>query len=190
MVSVPPTDRAISVHQARDWSKTTSTSDDTNIDLLIESAVGELESYTSRKLMSQTVKWIFDGYPDGHYIELPIGDGVTSVTSVKYYTTADSLETFFDEISSDSLEQDFETVPNRLILKQNKSWPTDIRPAHSWEITFVAGASAASSVDPRLRSALLKMVASQVDSGRTNDRIDPALHQSALLEISDLKTHW
>ena len=186
-VKTAPTLRPIQTSDVRQWAKIPSSNDDTAVDLLIDVCVGRLEAYLDRKFISQTVEWFFDGHPHGHFLDLPIGDDVTSITTIKYYTTADVLTTF----DGADYSLDNESIPNRALLLDTKSWPTDVRSFKSYVIEFVVGKTTAELVDNRIKAALMKMCASQVDEGRISSLImDNSLLETAMAEVADLKTNW
>lgn len=186
-VKTAPTLRPVLTSEARSWSKVPTSNDDTSIDLLIDNCVGRLEAYLDRKIMSQTLEWFFDGDPYGGSIDLPVGADVASITSVKYWDTADAQQTY--DASNYTLDSD--SLPNRILLNDTKAWPTQVRFKKSYVIEFVAGSATVADVDNRIRVAILKMVASQVDEGRISTVLkDNNLFETAMAEVFDLKSHW
>ena len=76
-------------------------------------------------------------------------------------------------------------------MNDTKAWPTQVRFKKSYVIEFVAGSATVADVDNRIRVAILKMVASQVDEGRISTVLkDNNLFETAMAEVFDLKSHW
>ena len=186
-VKTEPSSRIVTVREARNWAKIPSQDDDSAIDSIIDLCQKNLEDYLDRRFISQTVEWFFDGCPYGATLTLPIGADVTAINSISYYTSSDELKTF----SASNYTLDSDSIPNRILLSTGNFWPTELRGHKSFVIDFTVGKSDASTVNPRLRTAVLKMVASQMDNGRINDYLEAnSWIQTALIEVFDLKTHF
>jgi uncharacterized phiE125 gp8 family phage protein len=128
---------------------------------LITAARDRFEGATRRAGITQTWDWILDAFPCGDYLELP-KPPLQSVTSVKYYDTGGTLQTW----STDNYVVEAPAGPRasrgRISLKQSCVWPVAIAQRGAVQIRFVCGyGAAASAVPARLRSAMLLDVATQ-----------------------------
>jgi uncharacterized phiE125 gp8 family phage protein len=173
------------------------TVDDTEIQAMITAARTYIESVCWRALMTQTWEIVLDNfpcswpsplpgcgsdhawlcssaqsaYPKKSEIPLPLGT-IQSITSVKYDDANGTEQTF----ASSNYVFD-ETVPPRLVLKTNSSWPTTSGEANCIRIRFVAGyaGSGASIIPQPLKSAILLLV-SQLYEHRTPEVVGAAVH--------------
>ena len=101
----------------------------------LASARAFAETFTNRKLLTQTVTRYFDGWPSGEALVLPYGN-LQSVTSVKYTDTVASQSTF----SSADYHVETQDEPGRIVLKDGKSWPTDtLKTSKPIEVIYVCG---------------------------------------------------
>ena len=101
----------------------------------LASARSFAETFTNRKLLTQTVTRYFDNWPSGDAFVLPYGN-LQSVTSVKYTDTAANQSTF----SSDDYWVETDDEPGRIVLKDGKSWPTTtLKTSKPIEVIYVCG---------------------------------------------------
>ena len=140
--------------------------DDTEIAEAIVSSRLAVEHYLGRSLINTTWnlwldEWPMDkrgGAPPEGVYNLPIDafdnkldhiviprPPLVSVTSVKYYDTADSVTTF----ASSKYLVDTKSTPGRVVLNHGESWPTTLlRPANGIDVEFVAGYGTATTDVP------------------------------------------
>jgi uncharacterized phiE125 gp8 family phage protein len=133
------------------------TADDTLIEAYIDIASDYVENYMVRKLINQTWLLFLEQWPSGDYIELSFGTS-TSVTSVKYTDSDGDQSTF----STDNYTVDTDSVPARIVLNNDASWPTaSLSNSNPIEIEYVTGYGAASTdiTDVMITHALKMMVA-------------------------------
>ena len=114
----------------------------------------QVEYETYRKFITQTIK-ITQEYLRGNEIAIRLAP-IQSVTSVKYYDEAGTLQT----ISADSYWVDSTTTPPRIVLNEDYDWPSDVdedRP-NAVEITVVCGyGSTAATVPPEVKLAIKEL---------------------------------
>lgn len=138
----------------REWLRESSTQD-AYIEPLLRAAQSHVERLTSTYLTPVTVDLRADGFPIGRYFELPRGP-VTSVTSIKYRDSADTLVTW------DSAN--YRVVPNGLgsvvELKDTASWPDAIYAIGAVEVRAVVGYADWNAVPRDVQTALMMLVAS------------------------------
>lgn len=115
--------------------------DDAVIDRIVKSARQKVEADTGRALITQSWTMTLDAPPAGRNpILLPIAP-VASITSIKSYATDDTEST----VSSSVYRLDSDSVPARIVLKDNQTWPSSVRPENALQVIFAAGYGAAGS---------------------------------------------
>jgi uncharacterized phiE125 gp8 family phage protein len=113
------------------------TDKDDLIDLYIAAETSWAEDFTGRAFVVQTWDYFQDAFPgecDPQVIELPLG-AVTSVTDV-FYLDADGAEQTLDVGLYDV---DLASVPARIHLAANASWPTIYDGMNGVRVRFTAG---------------------------------------------------
>jgi uncharacterized phiE125 gp8 family phage protein len=112
------------------------------------------EEFQNRAYLTQTWELWLDSFPGRDYIELP-RPPLASITSVKYYNTANTEAT----MTASDYFVDTKSEPGRVVLTYGKSWPsTTLRPANGVCVTFVAGETAAASVKKKWKQAMLLII--------------------------------
>jgi uncharacterized phiE125 gp8 family phage protein len=125
------------------------TQDDAEITQKINAATLWAEQYLQRKLITQTWKMFLDAWPAE--IKLLFGD-LQSVTHVKYTDDEESQST----VDSSTYLVDTDSVPGRIVLKSEETWPTDtLSPKNPIEIQFITGYGAAADVPQDIKDAIL-----------------------------------
>lgn len=129
----PPVTRAmVKAHLKVDY-----TDADDLLDLYIAAETAFAEDFTGRALMSQTWDYYQDAFPaedEPQFIRLPLGK-VTAVSAV-YYLDADGAEQTLDTADYDV---DLASVPARIHLSANGSWPTTYDGVNGVRVRFTAG---------------------------------------------------
>jgi uncharacterized phiE125 gp8 family phage protein len=144
-----PAETPISLAEAKKQLRVDWPDDDTEITSKISGAVLMAEQYLQRKLVTQTWKMFLDSWPAS--IKVLFGD-LQSVTHVKY-TDSEEVQYTFD---SSKYLVDTDSVPGRIILKTNETWPTDtLSPKNPIEVQFVTGYGAAADVPQDIKDAIL-----------------------------------
>lgn len=143
----------LDVGQAHEWLRDVSESEAATVAALIKSARMKVEDDTGLALYTQTWTYALDRIPATRQIVLPVWP-VQSVTSVKYYSTADVESTAATSV----YRVDTSSLPARIVLKENQSWPTDVRPQDAFSIVFVAGWATVAAIPEPLRLAMRLLV--------------------------------
>ena len=160
-------------------SATAYNQEDDLLNALIKTAREKVEQYTGRALLTQTKKMYLDRWPDGNSKAIPYPP-LQTVTSVKYRPVDSEAYTTFTDY-----EADIVSVPGRIVLKPNASWPSDVlHPLNPIEITFTCGYGATSaSVPAAIRSAMLLIVADLYENrnGMNNQMVNYTWVISTLL---------
>lgn len=132
------------------------TDHDDYINGLITMAREWVESYTWRKLITQTWYAYLDDWPSKDWIELPFGE-LQSVTSVKYYDTDNTEYTW----STTEYIVGTEYQHGRITLADGYTWPNEnLYPSAPIVVEFVCGyGDTAASVPASIKHALKMMIA-------------------------------
>ena len=93
-IVTPPTDYAVSLQEAKDQLRVTHSDEDDKINMFIAAACDYTEQYLSRTLIEQTWDLYYDCFPCGDDAIVIDGPPLISVTSIKYYDTADVEQTW------------------------------------------------------------------------------------------------
>ena len=151
---------------------------DARIVQLIAAARRRFESYTNRRLITQTLAIYLDNWPRGKTIEFPVAP-ISAVATVKYYDADDVQQT----LSSANYVTDFISEPGRLVLIDGETWP-DLKTGrpNRIEITVTAGYGAASDVPEGILTAMLMMIEKGFD--RPDDKYMNAIDRVLTNEMS------
>lgn len=169
-VTTPPTSEPITLAEAQAQCRVEDGVDDTKLNALIVAAREQAESYTQRRLMTQTVTARYAAWPtNGMGIWLP-GPPLQSVESIKYYD-ADGVEQTMDE--SDYRVDTF-SEPGRVQIAPTASWPR-LESGNQLPISveYIAGYESASDVPQSIKLGMLMCIALwyRFSEGATEARI-------------------
>lgn len=134
--------------------------DDAYVTTLISAARQHVEDLCWRGLVTQTWELVLDSFPEGGEVELPRGV-LASISSVKYLD-ANGIE---QTLAATEYEADAVSVPGRLVLGYDKSWPSTRDVWNAVRIRYVVGTTDATVPTP-LKQAILLLV-SQMYEHRT-----------------------
>lgn len=126
--------------------------DDDMIDDIIESATNEVERYLWRQLVTATFTLTLDAFPLDDFIDLP-RPPLATVTHVKYYDTANVLQTF----STDSWDPDITCEAGRIYVDRSVGWPSTYYRRNAVTIEYTAGYGAATAVPMAIKTAILML---------------------------------
>lgn len=115
---------------------------DANISALIPAFRSAAEHETGRRLITQTVELVLDGFPESH-IDLVLPDAQT-ITSIKYLDTAGVEQT----LSGTVYQLDTDSMPSRALLQYDQTWPATQDVPNAVRVRFTAGYGAAGSDVP------------------------------------------
>lgn len=110
-------------------------SQDGQVAICIAGARRLIEGKYRVALVQRSFDLVADGAPGGPVWRLPVGP-LISVTSFTYYDVDDASATL---VEGTDFELDTVGLPGRLMLKQGKSWPSNLRPAKAIVVRLVAG---------------------------------------------------
>lgn len=152
-----PAVEPIAVTTARLALKIDHTVDDALIDKWIGAARDYVETFTGRKLISQTWDLKLDGFPSCDILRLPFPP-VTSVTSITYTDTAGASQTWDSANYTTDLPTGPQAGPARITPAYGVTWPSTRDVINAVTVRFVCGYSAPEQVPEGLQSALLQFV--------------------------------
>lgn len=146
-----PTQEPASLEDALTFLRVDNADEAPLVEALLAAGREIIEKYTSRALLTQTLKATVDAFPTGRTIELPRVP-LASVTSIKYWPASGGAQTTWDSSNYTVI-----TATNQIVILDGTDWPdTAVRP-DAVEITYGAGATAPGAVPAPLRHAVLLM---------------------------------
>ena len=147
-----PTVRPVTLEEAKAQLRVESTDFDAQINRLIDTAVSWLASpdgWLNRSLCRQTLELTVAGWPNAEGIHLP-GGPVASVSSVKYFDTANAEQTV--------TSSDYFLDRDRLLMLPGFTKPILMQRPAPIAIRYLAGAETVAEVPEGLRHAVLVLV--------------------------------
>ena len=154
-LKTPPVGLAVSVSEAKLWSKIDNSAEDDLIESLIISATLLCEEWTNRAILRQTWIQSFDWIPGSDDFEIyPAGN--QNVIEILYYNQKNisavwDASNYFVDISSD-------VNPARIVLNEDGEYPNDLRYRASFQVEFEAGYSNAANVPANIKTAIKMIV--------------------------------
>jgi len=149
--SVQPTVEPVSVAELKEHLRIDFSDDDVQLAAMIKAARATVENKINRALITRTYIGYLDNFPSGRVVYVPYPK-LQSVTTLKYYDTANVLQT----LSATYYAVDVASDPGRIILKDGYSWPSNYYDGNAVVITFKAGyGDDADDVPQDLRHAVL-----------------------------------
>lgn len=156
LITAPAT-KPVTTAEAKAQCRVDSSDEDTLIDTYIAAATSFVEFYTGRALISQTWELVLDDFSDA--ILIPKGP-VVSITSVKYFDTADVEQT----LAADQYALDSASDPAWLVRPDDVTYPEVADGVNNVIIRFVAGYS---TLPAEIKAAILVLIASWFDNRST-----------------------
>lgn len=192
---LPPGDEPVTLDEAKQQIRVTTSVDDTFIENLIVSARESAELYCERVFITQTWQMFFDFlgnvrssiwwdgvrqgaissiFPDSLDITRPPLQSISSVTSFN----DDDVGTVFNADNYfASIYKGDNPRKGRITLRNGASWPVGTRNADSLQIEFIAGyGSLPENVPRQIRNAILEEVAFRYE--HRGDCIDTSIGSS------------
>lgn len=162
-----PATEPVTVSELKTHLRIDSATEDTYLGTLIQTAREDCEQFQNRSYITQTWELTLDGWPK-FPIKLPRPE-LVSVTSVKYYDTADTETTY----STDNYFVDTSSEVGRIGLNYNITLPsTTLRPQNAVIIQYVAGYGGASDVPQRIKHAILMLAGHYYENRETVSLVD------------------
>lgn len=175
-VSSAPSVEPISLTEAKNYLKLDATADNDLITGIIQAAREEVEAYTSKRLITQTLVEYFEFFPHKPWFTLAASP-VQSISSIQYYDTDNQSQV----MSSGDYVLDGTSTPARIGLNLDATWPSTANRLKAVSVTYVAGYGNAAAVPLRIKEAMYLMIADWYDN-----RTDPVRSMpTASLRILD-----
>lgn len=187
-----PTAEPVSIAEAKQYLRVTSTIEDDRIADLIASAREDLDGnagWLGRAIMPQTWDFTLDHLPPRHLtpmyqtrrsalaIEIPLPP-LQSVTAVTYLDQDAATQTLSTEVYAAVTK----TEPGEIVLLQGQSWPLTAQQPDAVTIRFVAGYT---KVPQKIRNIIFSIVAWRFENREGGD-----LPQSIMDQCSSLKMRF
>ncbi len=156
VMSVEPAEEPITLEEAKAHLRVDIEDDDQLILNLITAARQKAESILKRALITQTLIYYPDDFPDEDYIELPMPplQSVTSIIYTDYAGTATTMTVTTDYVV------DIKKEPGRVVLAYGQVWPsTTLTVTSPIAITFIAGFGTPEDVPMAVKAAILIITA-------------------------------
>lgn len=175
-----PAVEPISLTEAKAYLKVDTTADNDFITGLIQAAREEVETYTSKRLVTQTIVEYFECFPRSTWFILAASP-VQSVTSIQYYDTDNVLQT----MSSGDYLLDGNSTPARIGLDLDATWPSTASRLKAVTVTYVAGYGNAAAVPLRIKEAMYLIIADWYDNRTDPVRSLPQASQRILDKVKE-----
>lgn len=147
-----PNAEPISLAEARQHLRVTSTAEDSLILSFVAAAREHAESYTRRRFITQTWDMLLDCFP-WWCIEMPHAP-LVSVTSIAYVDAAGATQT----LDPTKYLVDTKTDPGRITPAYSEVWPITRWQMNAATIRFVCGYGDAAAVPQPIKTALRLLV--------------------------------
>lgn len=148
-VVTDPAAEPVSVAEAKQHLRVDIDDDDALIASYVTAARQWCESFLRRALVTQTLRYTLDEWPDRDYIVLP-RPPLQSITSLVYIDDDGNTDT----VASATYHAD--TARSRLYLANDYDWPTEtLRSVAAVQVTYVAGYGGPEDVPQVIKSAIL-----------------------------------
>ena len=159
-VVTPPASEPVTLAEAKAHLRLEGTEDDTYVSALIQAARQHVEEVCWRGVVTQTWEAVLECFPDTDAVELR-GGNLASITSVTYVDGDGTSQT----LSASVYGADTVSVPGRLVLAYNETWPSTREQWDAVRVRYVVGWAAADVPAP-IKQAMLLLV-SQMYEHRT-----------------------
>lgn len=120
---------------------------------MLAAARESVEEYLQRALITRTLRYTIDRFPSCDILPLPRPNLLT-VTSVQYIDTNGDTQT----MSSSDYTVDVATLPGRIVLDWDASWPSPRDQRNAVIVNYTAGYGASRSAIPSPIKAAIKMM--------------------------------
>lgn len=128
----------------------TDVSDDTHLADILKSARRMVELDARRSFINKTIKLYLDEFPTGDG-DIPLAyPPARGITSISYTNSTGGTST----VSTSVYELDSNNLPGYIRLQYDQTWPTSRKIQNAITITFTAGTTTSTGVDPVAKHAI------------------------------------
>jgi uncharacterized phiE125 gp8 family phage protein len=150
-LATAPASEPLTLAEAKAHLRVDATDENDLITALIVAAREYCEGYLHRKLITQAWDWTLCDFPACFQFPfLP----VSAVTSIKYYDTANALQT----LSSSYYQVDLNTTPARIHLAYGYAWPSTYERSDAVVVRFAVGYANAAAVPQSIKQAMYLLI--------------------------------
>jgi len=157
VVTTGPTQRPITLQEAKTWVAVDTVDTDALIEMLIDSATEQVENLTGLALGSRELQEYFD------VLTLPLELGVSPVTAISLIEYRDTSTGTYQTWASTNYDTDIINMPARIVLKPDGTAPTVGDYANAIRVTYTAGYTSA-NIPKRAKQAISLLVADGYDN--------------------------
>jgi uncharacterized phiE125 gp8 family phage protein len=144
-------DYPVTVSEAKSHLRIDSSDDDSYISALVGAARNIAENYTNRSFYTQTWVMTLPYFPYGS-IELKRGE-VQSITSLKYYDSDNSLQTW------DATNYRLDNSSDIGLIEPSDGWPSNVyERSNAVEITYITGWTSHTLIPSAIKQACLLII--------------------------------
>ena len=153
------------------------TSQDSELDVLIQSSRRKFEEDTGTPILSTTYTQVFPVFADGLRLARK---PVSAVSSITYYDSSNAQQTLATSVYA------FDATTQQIRLKADQSWPDVYSRWDAVTVTFVAGYASASVVPANIKHALLALCAFyfDLDRGDNPNRVYPQTYYNLIANLT------
>jgi uncharacterized phiE125 gp8 family phage protein len=152
-VVTPPASEPVTLAEAKAHLRLEGDEDDAYVTALIQAARQHVEEVCWRGVVAQTREVVLDAFPCGDAVALP-GGNLGAISSV-VYVDADGEE---QTLGAGVYEADAVSVPGRLLLSYNETWPGTRSQWNAVRVRYTVGWAVADVPAP-VKHAVLLLVA-------------------------------
>jgi uncharacterized phiE125 gp8 family phage protein len=157
-IYAPPSELAVSLADARQQCRVTSTAEDAYLLALVNAAADWADGFTNRRLITQTWDWFLDAFPCSDALEVPYAP-LQSVSSITYQDSAGATQT----LSTSDYVVDTKSTPARISLAYGKTWPVTYCQINAVTVRFVCGYGGPGAVPFAIKAGCLLHVQAHYD---------------------------
>ena len=166
-------DQLYTAADQKSFSRITTSAEDDLIDTFIKTATAKAENNTRIAFLDTTFEAFYDEFPYKMYIPRGV---VSSITSVSYYGTSNSLQT----VDLANLDIDLKSKPAIIKAKEDFTFPETYERQNAVIIEFVAGYGADKTAVPEdILTAVKLFVGALYDGDRMDKRAGNAMPTAA-----------
>jgi len=157
VVTTGPTQRPITLAEAKTWVAVDTVDTDALIEMLIDSATEQVENLTELALGSRTLEEYFD------CLKLPLELGISPVTAISLIEYRDDVDGTYQTWADTNYDTDLISMPARISLLPDGTAPTVGSYANAIRVTYTAGYTS-TNMPKRAKQAISLLVADGYDN--------------------------
>lgn len=169
VTTTAPTQLPVSIERVKDRTRIDGDEEVALLDLWIETATMEAQSFLNRRLMPQTVELRMDCFPE--WGTSLVADPIRSVASVVYDDSSNVEQT----LATSVYETDLDRLRGWIQPASGQSWPSTYDKLQAVRISMEVGFADAESIPEPIRDAIA-MLAAHYFEHRVSDSMPKSVH--------------